>query len=146
MGQGAAASGTHEVTYLLRQPLYARWRDPQTTLAMRRDTKPKELALPGPRHRAFNGVDAQLQGFLEESPNTLHHPLTRRATAEVYVAVIRVAAKREIPSFQLPVQVIEQDVGEERREHAPNAKANFQFERLIRGWRRAPVLDLRLKK
>jgi len=29
---------------------------------------------------------------------------------------------------------------------APNAKANFQFERLIRAWRDRPVLDLRLKK
>src|SRR6516225_7588972 len=32
-------------------------------------------------------------------------------------------------------------------DHAPYTKGNFQFERIIRGWRtRYPVLDLRLKK
>src|SRR5580658_10540342 len=116
MGQGAAASGTHEVTYLLRQPLYARWRDPQTTLAMRRDTKPKELALPGPRHRAFLRVDAQLQDLLEEDPDSIHHPVPRHATADVHVTVIGVAAERESPSLQFMVQIVEQDVGQERRE------------------------------
>jgi hypothetical protein len=30
--------------------------------------------------------------------------------------------------------------------HAPNAKANFQFERVIRGWRNGAVVDLRRKK
>jgi hypothetical protein len=48
--------------------------------------------------------------------------------------------------LQLPVQYIEHQVRQQRREHSPNAKANFQFERVVRGWRDAPVLDLRLKK
>jgi len=30
--------------------------------------------------------------------------------------------------------------------HSPNAKGNFQFERVITGWRGTPVLDLRLKR
>jgi len=41
---------------------------------------------------------------------------------------------------------MEIDVRQQGRNHAPNAKANFQFERLIRGWRGGAVLDLRLKK
>ena len=46
--------GTHQQDqYLLRQPLHARWRDPQTTLAMRRDTEAEDLAFPEPRHRVF---------------------------------------------------------------------------------------------
>src|SRR5580700_10411464 len=123
MGQGAAASGTHEVTYLLRQPLHARWRDPQTTLAMRGNAEPEELALPGPRHRAFLRIDAQLQDFLEEDPDPTHHPVPRHATAYVDVAVIGVAAKRELPSFQFMVQIVEQDVGKERRKWAALRRA-----------------------
>jgi hypothetical protein len=34
---------------------------------------------------------------------------------------------------------------EERAEHAPYAKGNFQFERVIAGWREQSVLDLRRK-
>ena len=32
-----------------------------------------------------------------------------------------------------------------RRQHAPYAKGNFQFERVIAEWRTRPVLDLRRK-
>jgi hypothetical protein len=32
-----------------------------------------------------------------------------------------------------------------RGDHSPNAKGNFQFERVIAGWREQPVLDLRRK-
>nr|AEH95305.1 putative membrane transport protein [Aplysina aerophoba bacterial symbiont clone AANRPS] len=35
------------------------------------------------------------------------------------------------------------DMGER---YSPNAKGNFQFDRMITGWRNRPVLDLRLKK
>ena len=30
--------------------------------------------------------------------------------------------------------------------YSPYAKANFQFERVVTGWRGIPVLDLRLKR
>jgi hypothetical protein len=42
--------------------------------------------------------------------------------------------------------VVQVDICQQRRCHSPNAKANFQFERVVRGWRDRPVLDLRLKK
>jgi hypothetical protein len=32
-----------------------------------------------------------------------------------------------------------------RRRHSPNAKGNFQFERVILGWRTRALLDLRRK-
>ena len=32
------------------------------------------------------------------------------------------------------------------RSYSTNAKGNFQFDRVISGWRNRPVLDLRLKK
>ncbi len=42
--------------------------------------------------------------------------------------------------------VVKNNVAEDRRDHSPYAKANFQFERVVPGWRATPVLDLRLKK
>jgi hypothetical protein len=54
----------------------------------------------------------------------LHYPITRHATAHVNVAVIGVAAKRELPSFQLLVQVIEQNIGKQRGERATLAGAS----------------------
>jgi hypothetical protein len=41
---------------------------------------------------------------------------------------------------------MKKDVGEGRRNHSIYAKGNFQFERVVTGWRTQTVLDLRLKK
>jgi hypothetical protein len=43
------------------------------------------------------------------------------------------------------VKFVEVNIGQERRTHSPNAKGNFQFERVIEGWRWRTVLDLRRK-
>ena len=37
-------------------------------------------------------------------------------------------------------------IGQGWRHHSTYAKGNFQFERVVTGWRATPVLDLRLKK
>ena len=47
------------------------------------------------------------------------------------------------PDIEAVVQV---DIGEERRNYAPNAKDNFRFERTIVEWRSGDVLDLRRKR
>jgi hypothetical protein len=41
--------------------------------------------------------------------------------------------------------VVKIDVRQERRYHSPNAKGNFQFERVVQGWRSLAVVDLRRK-
>jgi hypothetical protein len=42
---------------------------------------------------------------------------------------------------------MQKQVGQQWTNHSPYTKANFQFERTLRGWRtRYPVLDLRLKR
>jgi hypothetical protein len=39
------------------------------------------------------------------------------------------------------------NVPEQRRNHSPYTKGDFEFERVVRGWRASrPVLDLRLKR
>jgi hypothetical protein len=52
------------------------------------------------------------------------------------------------PSLDPEVEnIVEVDVGQQRADHAPYTKGNFQFERIITGWRtRYPLLDLRLKR
>ncbi len=38
------------------------------------------------------------------------------------------------------------EVAPAMRSYSLNAKGNFQFDRVITGWRKRPVLDLRLKR
>jgi hypothetical protein len=43
-------------------------------------------------------------------------------------------------------RVMEIDIRQQRRRHSPYTKGNFEFERVVRGWRTSySVLDLRLK-
>jgi len=48
-------------------------------------------------------------------------------------------------SLQHAIHLIEVHVAEQGRNYSPNAKGNFQFERVIVGWRGRAVLDLRRK-
>jgi hypothetical protein len=44
-------------------------------------------------------------------------------------------------------RIVEEGVRQNRANHSPYTKGNFEFERVVRGWRRSyPVLDLRLKR
>jgi hypothetical protein len=43
------------------------------------------------------------------------------------------------------VERVEIQIGEQGTDHAPYAKGNFQFDRMIAGWREHPMLDLRRK-
>lgn len=47
---------------------------------------------------------------------------------------------------QSDIQRMQVQVGQQRAEYSPNAKGNFQFERVVTGWRGTSVLDLRLKR
>jgi len=46
------------------------------------------------------------------------------------------------------IQRVQVNVRQQRADHSPNAKGNFQFERVITGWRgaRLQLLDLRRKR
>jgi hypothetical protein len=68
----------------------------------------------------------------------------------VYQSVIRIPTPWEVrvcPCHPEIKRVMHEEVGQDRAKHAPYTKGNFQFERIIRGWRtRYPLLDLRLKR
>jgi len=46
---------------------------------------------------------------------------------------------------EVPIKQVQVHVRQQRGNHSPYAKGNFQFERVIAGWRQRPVLDLRRK-
>jgi hypothetical protein len=52
-----------------------------------------------------------------------------------------------VVALQLSVEFIEHQVRQQGRQHSPYTKGNFEFERVVRGWRtRSSVLDLRRKR
>jgi hypothetical protein len=42
--------------------------------------------------------------------------------------------------------VVQEQIGQQRAHHATYTKGNFQFERVVTGWRGNAVLDLRRKR
>jgi hypothetical protein len=77
-------------------------------------------------------------GFLDRCLRVAHH--------HEIIGVADQCAKVRTPLLPHPVEDMQVDVGEQRRDHAPYAKDNFQFERQVALRRSAPVLDLRRKK
>jgi hypothetical protein len=72
----------------------------------------------------------------------LHHGLL---SAPSWRTVVGEAHEAVTAPGELAVEFVQHDVTEQRRQHSPNAKGNFQFERVIVGWRGRAVLDLRRK-
>ena len=72
-------------------------------------------------------------------------PLCLRLRATQHHEVVGVAHHLEALLGHAVVERVEIDVAEQRTDHAPYAKGNFQFERVITGWREQAVLDLRRK-
>ena len=87
--------------------------------------------------------------FLEPLRESFFHILRLLETAAVDQSVIGVPAEGQSrillrhPSIEGVVQV---EIRQQRRNYSPNAKGNFQFERVVTGWRGIRLLDLRLKR
>ena len=60
--------------------------------------------------------------------------------------VVRIADDFVPCLSQSHIQRMQVQVGKQRAEHSPNAKGNFQFERVVTGWRGSSVFDYRLKR
>ena len=76
--------------------------------------------------------------------------ITRTAADHEVVGIIHnICVELFLMAVKLPCQqeATEIEVGQQWRYHAPYTKGNFEFERVVRGWRSSvPVLDLRLKR
>src|SRR3990172_6122291 len=85
---------------------------------MRCHRVPEELAVPRAIHRILVPIDLQTQPLLQVPGDRLHHPFPGRLRLHVDVTVVGIPAEAVTPPFQLLVQIVQQDVGEQRRQRA----------------------------
>lgn len=85
---------------------------------MPRQAIPQEHTAPRSVHRAFVAIDLEPQPVFQEVRDAAHDPLAGALTAHVDVAVIGVPAEAMPSAFQLPIQLREQHVGQQRRQYA----------------------------
>ena len=90
-----------------------------------RKAEPEKLPLLRSRHRTLRLIHLELELLRDESRNALHHPLTRPFAANVDVTVVRVSNEAMSPALQLPVEFVEHEVAEQRRNHSPYTKGNL---------------------
>ena len=76
----------------------------------------QEFALVHVIDRAFPLVYAQFQALRQEGRDRFHHPFASLQTVHIDVAVVRVTAERVAPLLQFFVQVVQKQVGQERRQ------------------------------
>ncbi len=88
-------------------------------------------SLPGAVYRTLFLIDPQLQPGLQELSHRGQYPVSRPSAPDVDVAVIGIAAEAVTPSLQFPIQIGQQDIGQQWRQDSPNAKGNFEFDRVI---------------
>jgi hypothetical protein len=84
----------------------------------------------------------------EPTPNARQHVLRLRFRFAVRDNVVCISLERDVwvrASHPVVEREMQKDIGQQRTDHSPNAKGNFQFERVIEGWRLREVLDLRRK-
>src|SRR5262249_58547897 len=101
--------------------------------------------LPCRRHRTLHRVDLEFQPRRQEPCDARHHTVSCPRAANVHITVVRITHETMAATFELAIKCVQYDVRQQRLQHSPNAKGNFQFERAIAGWREQPMLDLRRK-
>src|SRR3984885_888959 len=77
-------------------------------------SKAQELTFPHPPRSALSGIHLQPQMLLDPGLYRSQRPLRRRFTAYVDIAVIGIAAETVPSPFQLLIQCIQIDVGQQR--------------------------------
>src|SRR5438445_11273976 len=67
------------------------------------------------RHRALGLIHLSFELLRDESRDAFHHPLTRALAATVAVAVLRLAHIAMSPALQLPVELVQRELRQHRR-------------------------------
>src|SRR6266852_7996291 len=100
--------------YPLLEPVYRFRRDFALQILPARKAESQELPLLRFRHRTFRLVHLELQLFGNESLHALHPPLPCPLAAYVDVTVVRIPHETVAASLQLPVQVVQHEVTQQR--------------------------------
>ncbi len=85
--------------------------------------KPQELAFLGSGYGAFALVHLQSQPLLQEGFHRVHDALSRTFATHVDVTIVRVADEAMPALFQVPVPLVQENVGQQAR---PDNAASFQ--------------------
>jgi len=83
-----------------------------------REAETQKLALLRSNHGAFRLVDLESEPLRDEPRYTAHHPLPRSHAADVDAAVVRVAHEAMPASLKLPVQLVQHQVRQQRRQRS----------------------------
>jgi len=87
------------------------------------EAEAEELAAKHTGNRALALVDRQVQPSVKP-PQKLHDPFARLAAANVNVAVVRIAHEAMAPAFQFLIHLIEQHIGQKRRQRPALRRAH----------------------
>ena len=91
----------------------------------------------------------KLQFALPEStPDGVQHRTRLPLTAAVDDGIVRIALELDVrkrPPHPRIERIVQKEISQQRTVSPPNAKGNFQLERIVEGWRSRAVLDLRRK-
>jgi len=78
----------------------------------------EERPFPDRCDRALLPVDPEPEPPFQEGGERSHHPLPRRLGPHIDIAVVGIAAEGVAAPLELPVQVVEKKIGQERRQGA----------------------------
>src|SRR5699024_7790367 len=113
MSQLTSACSPQYLAYLVLEALLAGRRNAQARLFVPRLAVSEELALPRTRHRTLALVDLELEPFAQEPGQVRQQPLSRPFAFDIHVAVVSKTAETVPPAFQFPIQIRQQDVGQQ---------------------------------
>src|SRR3989441_12069986 len=111
-----ASRPSRQFPNLLFEPDHRFRRDPPFRLPIRRETKAQKLPLPWPPHRTLLLVHLELELRRDESRNARHHSLSCPPATNVHITVVRIPREPETSPLQLPVELVEHDITEQRRQ------------------------------
>ena len=80
------------------------------SLPFQEEPMAKELAFPNRSDGALFAVDAQPEFGFQKPYHRFHHSLSCHHRPHVDVAVVGIAAKAMAPTFQFPIEVVQQNV------------------------------------
>jgi hypothetical protein len=84
----------------------------------------EELSARYGRNCRLRFVDLQMESVVEPT-QPIEHPFARAKTAHIHIAVVGIAHEVMATSFQFPIHLVEQHVGQQRRQYAAYDLAYF---------------------
>src|SRR5947209_1086477 len=105
-----------QLSYSLLEAHYGLLGHTPPYLRTSRKTEPQKLPLLRSCHCALARIDLELESALQKARNAAHDALPGLLTANIYIAVVRIPHEAVSTSLQLSVQLIQYQIGQQRRQ------------------------------